>query len=149
MATDLKAFLDKSLTEASARWAMDLAAHAGDLNVAPSETARSVADIAYETVFVNRMFAARLKGDATASMDGFPSCPSEMRSAQALSKAMGDSVREILNAVGDPERVVARGHGDESSAFAVAAYAGTHMMFHLGQINYIQTVNGDAEIHWA
>ena len=148
MATDLKAYLDKSLNDASALWAIDLAAHAGDLNVAPSDTARSVADIAYETVFVNRMFAARLNGDTTASMDGFPSCPPDMRSAEALSKALGDSVREILDAVGDPERPVARGNGDESSAFAVAAFAGTHMMFHLGQINYIQTVNGDPEIHW-
>ena len=148
MAIDLKAYLDESVTEAAAMWAKDLAAHGGDLNSVPAPTARSVADFTYETILVNHIFAARLKGETPPSMEGFPTCPDELRSVEALSKAMTDSAQGILDAVGDLERPIRRGNGEEATAFEVAAFSATHMMYHLGQLNYVQTIEGDPVVHW-
>lgn len=148
MAIDLKAYLDESIRGSAALWAKDLAAHAGDLDSTPAPTARSVADFTYETILVNQIFAARLKGETPPSMDGFPTCPDELRSVDALSKAMTDSAQDILDAVGDLERPIRRGNGEEATAFEVAAFSAQHMMYHLGQLNYIQTVEGDPVVHW-
>jgi hypothetical protein len=34
------------------------------------------------------------------------------------------------------------------SKFALAHLASIHMMYHDGQLNYIQSLHGDGEIHW-
>jgi len=133
----------------STLWEKDLAAHRDEeLLSRPSETARSVADFAYETIFVNRRIAARLRGEAVASMDGFPTCPEELRSRDLLAKAMRESADEVLAAVGDPEREITRPDGSTVSAFASAEFAAVHMFYHLGQVNYVQTMYGDPAVHW-
>lgn len=38
--------------------------------------------------------------------------------------------------------------GRPMSRFAVAELPAMHMMYHDGQLNYIQTLHGDSEIHW-
>ncbi len=148
MAIDLTKHLTENLQEVAEMWAKDLAAHTGDLTTKAAPTARSIADIAYETIFVNRAFVARLKGAPAEPMDGFPECPRELRSAEALSAAMTESAHAIVAAIGDPERMIARRDGSQTTAFEVAGFAATHMMYHLGQVNYVQTVEGDPVIHW-
>ena len=148
MAIDLKGLLEERLRDGAGLWAKDLAAHREEEFASASGGARSVADFAYETVFVNQRIAARLRGEGVAPMDGFPSCPDDLRSREALAKAMAESAEEVLAAVGDPERTITRPDGTTVSAFASAEFAAIHMYYHLGQVNYIQTVYGDPAVHW-
>lgn len=149
MAIDLSALLKERLDEVSTLWEKDLAAHRDEeLLSRPSETARSVADFAYETVFVNRRIAARLRGETVAPMDGFPACPEELRDRGLLAKAMRESADEVLAALGDPQREITRPDGSTVSAFASAEFAAIHMFYHLGQVNYVQTMYGDPAVHW-
>ena len=149
MSLDLKAILAENLNQCAELWEKDLLAHRVDqITTRPTESARSIADIVYETAVVNRRIAARLKGETPPPMDGFPSCPAEIATAAGLAKELKDATAVVLAAAGDDlEREVVTPMGPES-AFTYALFAGTHMMYHLGQINYIQTVYGDTDVHW-
>lgn len=51
----------------------------------------------------------------------------------------------------DPEtlfEVVDSPLGRPMSRFAIAELPATHMMYHDGQLNYMQTLHGDSEMHW-
>ncbi|RYG36840.1 DinB family protein [bacterium] len=149
MSLDLHALLKERLREAATLWAKDLRAHDPEhLTVEPKEGVRSAADIAWECVLTNRRLAMRIRGEEPFTLDGFPACPPEFATIPALIKALSESTDEILAAAGDDvEREVSYPGGSES-VFAYAEFAGIHMMYHLGQINYIQTLYGDPAVHW-
>lgn len=150
MAIDLKALLKERIEETAALWAKDLAAHRDDqLITRPSETARSLADIAWETITINRRVATRLRGETPGPIDGFPVCPPEMANRVALAEQMAASAQEILAAAGDSmEREIPLPNGEKESVFSYGEFALMHMQYHLGQLNYVQTVYGDTDIHW-
>lgn len=149
MAIDLLAFLRENLRGVAQNWEKDLLAHRPEeFCVAPAGGGRSVADFAYETIYVNRRLIARVKGEPVPPMNGFPSCPDELRSGEAMAKAMTESVEEFLAAADDPERIIVRPDGTELTVFELGDFMNVHMMYHLGQLNYVQTLYGDQKIHW-
>lgn len=152
MPLDLRALLDERLRNVGEMWAQDLSAHRPEeLTRTPVETARSVADFAYETIYINRRIAMRLRGETPPPLTGFPPqtgpCPEELSAPGPLAEAMRASVVEIADAIGEPERVLETQSGPTTS-FALAEFAVLHMYYHLGQVNYAQTLYGDAEVHW-
>lgn len=48
----------------------------------------------------------------------------------------------------DLAREITMPWGQAFSAYALAHLTATHIMYHDGQINYVQAINGDAEMHW-
>lgn len=149
MALDLKGQLEELLRDCVWLWQKDLSMHRDEgFASSSSETARSAADLAYETVFDNRRVAARLRGEAVDSVDGFPACPEELRTREAMAKAMAESAEEILAALGDPEREIILSDGSKTTAFARVQYAANHMYYRLGRLNYVQATYGDTKIHW-
>lgn len=149
MAIDLPALLRERLRSAATLWAKDLRAHRPEeLTKKPGEHARNAADIAWETILTNRRLAIRLRGEEPFAMEGFPTCPPEMATVSALIEAMGTSVEELLTATGDDMAREVHYPGGSESAFEYAEFAGIHMMYHLGQINYQQTLYGDPAVHW-
>lgn len=93
----------------------------------------------------------RLRGETPPPLTGFPPqtgpCPEELRTSESLAEAMRVSIREIAASIGDPERVLETGSGP-TTAFALTEFAVLHMYYHLGQVNYAQTLYVDAEVHW-
>ena len=149
MPIDLDAHVRDGLNEIAELWVKDLVAHRDEeIAVPASPTARSVADLTYEAIFVNRRFAARLRGEMPEPMNGFPSCPERLRSGAALAAAMRESVDAILFSLGDLQREIPATGGGAVTAFEVAGFAIQHLYFHLGQVDYVQTVYGDTEVHW-
>lgn len=149
MALDLTGHLEELLRDCVWLWQKDLSMHCDEAFASSSsETARSAADLAYETVFDNRRVAARLRGEAVDSAAEYPPCPEEFRTRDAMAKAMAESAEEILAALGDPEREIVLSDGSKTTAFARVQYAANHMYYHLGQLNYIQAMYGDTKIHW-
>jgi hypothetical protein len=119
-----------------------------DLIRSPGAPARSAADIVFEVILNNRRASRRLRGEDAGPGPGFPPCPPELQSAEALSTEIADSCEELLAAVGlDPFRMIEYPGGSEI-ALSYGEFAVLHMQYHLGQLNYLQTVFGDAEIHW-
>lgn len=149
MAIDLAEFVTKDLRGMAAMWAKDLAAHRPEeFCSSPSEKVRSVADFSYETLFVNRRLIARVTGEPVLPMDGFPSCPEELCTPEAMAAALTESVEQFIAAMGDPEREIVRPDGTILTAFELGSFMNVHMMYHLGQINYVQTLCGDGDVHW-
>ncbi len=107
-----------------------------------------MADFSYETLFVNRRLIARVTGEPVLPMDGFPTCPDELRTPVAMATAIAESVEQFIAAMGDPEREIVRPDGTILTAFELGSFMNVHMMYHLGQINYVQTLYGDGDIHW-
>jgi len=144
------ATVQSSLRQAAQLWEKDLRAHdVARLTEKPSETTRSVADFSYEVVTINRLFAARLRGEnPPPSPDGFPICPEELLSVDSLVTAIHESTEEVLEAMGDDEgRIVDTPNGPQN-ALGLAMFGAIHMFYHLGQVNYVQTMYGDTQMHW-
>jgi hypothetical protein len=145
----LAAIVTGNIRHAAELWGKDLRAHnAEKLTEVPAATARSIADITWETVGVNRRIATRLRGEAVAPANGFPTCPPELANVEALVSEILASAEEVIASIGgDPERTVALPDGP-SNVHEYADFAAIHMFYHLGQINYAQTLYGDADVHW-
>lgn len=148
MALDLAVFLADRVRYVTTLWAKDLRAHdAEGLTRPPAPGARSAADIAWETVLVNRRGAMRVRGEEPFEMVGFPPCPPDKATANALIAELAASAEELLTAAGDGTRIVQYPGGSETS-FEYVMDLVAHMMYHLGQINLIQTMAGDHVVHW-
>ena len=138
------------LGQAAALWEKDLVAHdANRLGESPNGTTRSVADIAWETVVINQRIASRLRGETPApAADGFPTCPPELANTTGLVSAIHESTQAVLDAMGDDEARLVQVLSGAENAIGYAMFAAIHMFYHLGQVNYVQTTYGDADVHW-
>ena len=153
MSFDLARQLEDRLRSVGHMWAQDLTAHRSEeIGRSPGETARSVADFAFETININRRISMRLRGETPPPLNGFPPnfgpCPEELLTPSNLAEAMRASVNELADAIGNPEREIPLPNGTATTAYAQAEFALLHMYYHLGQVNYVQTLYGDPEIHW-
>ncbi len=65
-------------------------------------------------------------------------------------KAAALELAKAVKAASDEElaREITMPWGQAFSAYALAHLTATHIMYHDGQINYVQAINGDAEMHW-
>lgn len=134
-----------------------------DLHALPAETlgtshagcARSPLYIVAECSGVNRWFAAALLHPGTprpsaeerdayyASIDSTEKAIAELRSSVEELKAAYDGLD--VNALGDQvEGMLNR----PATLFAIASLPIGHMMYHDGQLNYLQTLHNDDTIHW-
>jgi hypothetical protein len=149
MSFDLKAHLASILDACATSWKATLAGHADEWFVKPvAANVRSVADICYETLLINQRLARRIRGEEVGPMPGFPPCPEELRTREAMANAMVASVEELLEAVGgDPEREIVMPNGDRETAYSLAEFASSHMYYHLGQVNFVQVQYGDRTFH--
>ena len=142
--------VQSQLRQASHLWEKDLRAHdAARLTEKASETARSVADFAFEVITVNNRFAARLRGETLApAPDGFPVCPEELLNVDSLVSAIHESTESVLQSMGDDEARTVETPNGPQNALGYALFAAIHMFYHLGQVNYVQTTYGDVDMHW-
>lgn len=151
-----KEHLLSSVTMAQDRLIKDLKAIPPDKNGAcPGGCARSPLDIVVECGRINRLVGTSLN---TGKAERMPPEEQEtqLKSLDTCEKALAyldTETRFLLDAIQnfDEDRL-----GDISSDFiripmthfAIAQLPGLHMMYHDGQLNYIQTLFGDDKIHW-
>ena len=113
--------------------------------------ARVPYDFTYEVVIVNQRVTARLTTGVVPAWpfgDGWATAPDDFKSKEVAIAAVNASVDEILAAVGDDvTRMITTSEG-EKPAFDLALFAGMHMMYHDAQLNYVQSLHGDAAMHW-
>jgi hypothetical protein len=149
---DLTAFLRTNIEEVHQCYLDDLGAlNDDDLAASPGGSARSPLDFTYEVALVNQRVAARLRGEDVGpwpfSDSEWAKAPAEFRSRDSLVEYLSGSVDTVLSALGDANREVVLPSGSKS-AFEVAMMVVLHMEYHMAQLNYLQSMKGDAKVHW-
>lgn len=115
--------------------------------------ARTAVDFTYEVIVINRRIASRLRGEDPGALPWeagkeWAVAPESHRSKEALIADFNASADELIAAVaGDPLRKIVTPMG-EQTALELAVFAAMHIGYHGGQLNYIQSLHGDAGIHW-
>ncbi len=125
------------------------------IDVQPMGAARTVRDFTAECINFNLMAGAALRGDDNSmpSEEERASLAGLLDSKDKLKAAIEGSLQNITDALQTISeeglaRIVTAPWGEPLSAFRLAHVAATHMMYHDGQLNYIQALYGDSEVHW-
>lgn len=151
MATDIKSHIAKRLESAGSVYVNDLQALSEEaLTRCPGGVARSPYDFTYEVIFLNKRIVTRLTGGDPGPFpqDGWMMAPSEFKSKDQCIADLEQSVKDVLDAWNAiPDDKVCEAFGP-ASALDLASLSATHMSYHDAQLNYIQAMNGDAEMHW-
>jgi uncharacterized damage-inducible protein DinB len=144
----------KALKRALAVFVKDLEAlpeDAFDRSFAPK--ARTVADIAYEVVLVNDEIVRGIQGGPPSEWpEGWVKAPETFKSKDAVLKGFQDSAERALGVAASlsPEELLQTVNtpwGDQSKAERVR-FMTSHVWYHSGQLNFIQTLLGDDAWHW-
>ncbi|MCL4284713.1 MAG: DinB family protein [Fimbriimonadaceae bacterium] len=121
----------------------------------PGGEARCGFDLVYEMAMVNRLVAGALRGDAgdIPEPQGWVRSPQDYRNKAAAMRDLSDSVEELLSAFAtvseqDLAKEIPTPLG-KMPIGQVMSIMGSHLMYHSGQLNYIQTLHGDVAFHWA
>ena len=116
-------------------------------------------DIVYKvnfSLFVNDYFGALLRGESPTPFDpsqGWIKAPEDFNQKAAIIAAFDEAagrVKETVDAL-SVDDLSAPIPGDEAgrAVYSRASLLSTHLMYHSGQFNYVQTLLGDGDWHWA
>lgn len=120
----------------------------------PGGKARCGFDLIYEVASINRLFANLIQGvgNDVPPPNGWLKAPTEYHNKEEAQKDVAASVSELLAALDAvPENELGKVLESPMGAMPLAKLAGlvgAHMMYHSGQLNYIQTLHGDDTFHW-
>lgn len=151
MATDLKTHLTDRVQQAAKVYVNDLQAMPEDLLAnSPGGVARTPYDFTYELVFVNKRILTRLQGGDPGPFpqDGWMTAPDEFKSKEKCIADFEKSVNEVLTVWEEiPEEKIHETYGPATGVDLVSL-CGTHISYHDAQLNYLQAMNGDGDMHW-
>lgn len=153
--TDGKTLVRKQIEHALKQYLSDLAAmDHPTLEDSPGGAARAPYDFTYEVVIVNEMIAAELRGDRPdpwPSEDGWAVAPADFRTPEVARARVESSTRavlETLEARTPDELDEPTTPGQPTTRLASASLCAVHLTYHDAQLNYVQSLRGDAEVHW-
>ena len=159
MSTPIKDSVVGFLSMAKSFYLKDLAALSDEqLTSKPNGTARKPIDFSYEVITVNRGILRMLKqepkdenqpeeekdGEWTAAPKGYTRAQLEADLGSSL-----DGIAKYVSSLSEDEllAVIPTWFG-ESPLFSFASFAGTHAMYHAGQVSYAAQLGGDMANHW-
>lgn len=155
MAADIHAFLRKKTVDATNDYVSDLKALTHDqLNTSPGGGARTGYDFTLEIVQVNERIAARLRGEAPAPPgEGWTVAPAEFQNKDVAVDAItasGEAVVAAWDALppGDVDMEIVLPSGATMTPMDLMYLAGVHLRYHDAQLNYLQAMVGDTQVHW-
>ena len=136
--------------------------YANDLRALPAtaygtsfaEKARSPQSFTTEVVVINRMVAAQLRGEEFPWPDpeAYAEIEGSMSSPDAGVAALLSSSDELAAAVeANPSRLADKTMAPwnvEVTFWYMANLSASHMMYHDGQLTYLQSIHGDDKMHW-
>ena len=97
--------------------------------------------------------ASRIRGEEPVKwpFEGWAKAPEEFRDKDACIAEFVASAQEMLDAydaLGDAYAKLVNGFGGQQPAAQVVMFCTMHIMYHDGQLNLVQAINGDEEMHW-
>ncbi|MEA2552517.1 MAG: hypothetical protein QOJ65_693 [Fimbriimonadaceae bacterium] len=145
----------KQIDDARTDYTKDLDAMTHEqLAATPGGSARSAYDFTYETAFVNRRIAKRLRGETPEPHDSeaWIMAPEEFKAKDVAKQELDASLQEVLEAW---DRLDAKDlqtaiklPSSETNALNLAHMAAHHTAYHDAQLNYLQSIHGDDKVHW-
>lgn len=156
MPIDVKAFLLKCLEANRDEYLTDLDAMTPEqLAASPGGVARTPYDFTFEIVFVNNRCAQRLRGETPekSPYDGWVTAPAEfcdkptaMRELEASANSLIDVLRNASE--DDLSKTITVADGRTFQLYELCSHCISHMGYHDAQLNMIQAMAGDGEVHW-
>lgn len=150
----IKTFFEKKIQDSADDYIKDLEAMTQEqLLASQAGAARNPLDFTYEVIVVNGRIAKRLAGETPGPMaEGWAVAPAELRDKTAIIAAFKTGLAEVLEAwralpAEDLMKPIMTKSG-ETTALDMIYMACYHTGYHDAQLNYIQSLNGDAEVHW-
>lgn len=155
MPQDLKAKALTELRDVQKRYLTDLNALSEEaITKSPGGAARTPANFTYEITVVNKRLMTRMQGGDPGPFDpnAWTETPAEFNTKDGAVKAFTESLNGIIAVVeatdeADMLKEITTPSG-ATSPFDLAEFCAYHINYHDGQLNYIQALNGDANIHW-
>ena len=152
---DVKEYVLKLLRGVESRTGKDILA-LSDENVIRTfgGCTRSVADIVTEIISVNDRFLVRLQGGEPQAFnyEGWMKAPPTMQTQAAVSEGLSHSIGKLIayaeGASPEDLEIVQETPMGHQSKYEILLIAASHILYHDGQINYIQTLLGDTDFHW-
>ncbi len=146
----MKAYFHEQISGARDSYMKDLEALSPELLASkPGQSTRSAYDYTYEVAVVNHRLAKRLRGETPEKLgEGWMMVPAEMHDKakiQAEFTASMDDVLAAWDALSDEQ--VANFEGDYAP-IKLAGFCTLHASYHDAQLNMLQSMAGDAEVHW-
>ncbi|MES1227823.1 MAG: DinB family protein [Armatimonadota bacterium] len=121
----------------------------------PAGKARPVCDFAYEVICINDRVRSRMVGEDPGPWpfkDSWAICPAHLRSRDALIEELEASSARVINTfekIGEKramEEIDAP--GAKTTPLQQMMFMSMHTMYHDGQINYLQALQGDDKMNW-
>ena len=157
----MTAFDAKAHLRTSTEWGVkqvtnDINAIAADKrSECPGGSARSPLYIVAECASVNGLIAKMLRGEQV-ERPSSEQAEAFMKTFDTTDKALAFLHQETESLLSAIDAMDESTLGDtvqtplgERTLFGLASIAGIHMGYHDGQLNYIQTLYGDSEMHWS
>ena len=133
-----------------------------DLHALPEEAftqsfgpkTRTVSDIVHEVNLVNERELREMLGEETDVWpDGWVVAPSDLQTKQSVIDAFEKMVKRTIDIAESftneqLEEAIQVPDG-EATRFAKFRFIVVHTWYHSGQLNFVQTLLGDDEFHWA
>lgn len=156
MVEQTKQFFSKNIASTRDDFVKDIEAMSTDLlSNKPGEADRCAFDLIYEVALINRRFAKRIKGETPDKLpsSGFIKAPEDYRDKAAALNDIKTSFDAVLSAWEsingeDLFREIKLESGETSSPFEYAYITCYHGGYHDGQLNLLQSINGDQAVHW-
>jgi len=133
-----------------------------DLNTLPEDAfskcfggkARTVADIVHEVNMVNDRELTEIRGETPGTWpEGWVVAPADLQTKQQVIDAFEGMVKRTLDTAesftSDQLEETIKVEESETTRFAKFRFIALHTWYHSGQLNFIQTLLGDDEFHWA
>lgn len=157
MPLTFKDFVASSLDQVESIYLKDLEAMTEEQLATPQNgKARTPYDFTYEIAETNNHIANRIAtGQETPwPFKGWATAPPELQSKQAAVSHFKTSVQNLRDAVSPlteeelTQKFVPEGREKETSKAELAHFCALHMAYHDAQLNFIQSLDGDLEMHW-
>lgn len=153
---DPKSILIDSIRRIGAMYVSDLSHVPEDkLGACPMGAARTPLDFTAECAGFNFFVASALNGEPFSrtpeEREAFVKSIDSFDKAKQAIEASVETLADAVSHLGEDDltREVTTPWGEATTAYRFANMAAMHMMYHDGQINYIQSLYGDDANHWA
>ena len=152
---DFKKKATEAFSGAKKRYLDDLSAMSEELlTKSPGGCARTPADFTYEVNIINRRIAKRLRGEDPGpfKFEGWMKAPEDQNSKQTIVREFESTTKEIEDALANvPEDEMLRTiqlPNDTTTPYDLVTFCAMHIGYHCAQLNYLQTLHDDGEMHW-
>ena len=125
------------------------------ITTSPMGRARPVCDFAYEVIILNERVRKRMVGEDPGPWpfnDSMAICPQPLQSREALIEALDAGAALVIQTfekIGEKramEEIDAP--GGKTTPLQQMMFMSMHTMYHDGQMNYLQSMQGDVSIYW-